>query len=147
MVKEFFRRVVTFILLDEANKVLLQHRTEDAKILPGYWGFFGGGIEGEETPEQAVEREAEEELGIKLKSPRLFRCYEFDFEGHLYEMCAFLDKLRDEVEDLKQQQREGQSLGLFTIDDALGLKMIGHDKIVLRDLKSFLANSSAQFFV
>ncbi|MDP2708681.1 MAG: NUDIX domain-containing protein [bacterium] len=56
------RNVALIILFDQDKKILLQHRAEDAKRLPGYWGFFGGGIDQGETPEQAVRRETMEVL-------------------------------------------------------------------------------------
>ena len=42
--------------------VYLQRRDKDAKRSPDWFGFFGGGIEEGESPEQALLREAKEEL-------------------------------------------------------------------------------------
>ena len=42
--------------------VFLQKRSQDAVRLPGHFGFFGGGIDGNETPEEALIREIREEL-------------------------------------------------------------------------------------
>ncbi|MCX6791383.1 MAG: NUDIX domain-containing protein [Candidatus Gribaldobacteria bacterium] len=42
--------------------VYLQKRSDNAKRAPGKFGFFGGGIDGAETPEQALVREIKEEL-------------------------------------------------------------------------------------
>jgi 8-oxo-dGTP pyrophosphatase MutT (NUDIX family) len=42
--------------------VYLQRRDKDAKRLPDWFGFFGGGIEEGESPEQALLREVKEEL-------------------------------------------------------------------------------------
>ena len=56
------------LLYDEQKRILLQHRSEDAPALPGYWAFFGGAIEKVESPEQSVRREAKEELGYELKN-------------------------------------------------------------------------------
>ena len=50
---------------------MLQHRTKDAKKYPRTWGFFGGGIEKDETPLETVKRECYEELGYKLNNPKL----------------------------------------------------------------------------
>lgn len=59
------------ILYDKNKKILLQHRSDDAPTEAGKWGFFGGRIEEKETPLECVKRECEEELGYKLKNPKL----------------------------------------------------------------------------
>lgn len=63
------RRVATVVLVDRRGYVLLQHRTHDAPVAPGQWGFVGGGIEGAETPEQAARRELAEETGLTVDGP------------------------------------------------------------------------------
>lgn len=49
------------------------------KSLPNHFGFWGGGIEGEETPEQGLMREIKEEFGINLdlQKTKHFNHYEF----------------------------------------------------------------------
>ncbi|MBB6122589.1 (deoxy)nucleoside triphosphate pyrophosphohydrolase [Sphingobium subterraneum] len=55
--------VVAAALVDPDGRVLLQQRPP-GKSLPGLWEFPGGKIEPGETPEAALVRELEEELGI-----------------------------------------------------------------------------------
>ena len=57
--------VVTGII-QKKNEVLLGKRPEE-KSLPGIWEFPGGKIERDETPEQALKRELDEELGIQAE--------------------------------------------------------------------------------
>lgn len=58
------------IIVDWRGRYLLQLRDNAPGIaLPSHWGMFGGTAEPGETPEQALIREIEEELGIK---PRRF---------------------------------------------------------------------------
>jgi len=45
---------------------LMQIRSKDAPIMPGVVGFFGGGIEENESPYDAAVRESFEELSIIL---------------------------------------------------------------------------------
>jgi 8-oxo-dGTP diphosphatase len=62
--KESSLLVVAAALVDADGRVLLQQRPE-GKSLAGLWEFPGGKIDAGETPEQALVRELEEELGIR----------------------------------------------------------------------------------
>ena len=53
-------------LIDSDGRVLLAERPE-GKIFAGYWEFPGGKIETGETPEAALIRELDEELGVDTK--------------------------------------------------------------------------------
>lgn len=54
------------LLVDPRGWLLLQERDEHPVIDPDCWGFPGGHLEGEETPEQGAHREFEEETGVAL---------------------------------------------------------------------------------
>ena len=53
-------------LIDSDGRVLLAERPEGKKFA-GYWEFPGGKIETGETPEAALVRELDEELGVDTK--------------------------------------------------------------------------------
>jgi 8-oxo-dGTP diphosphatase len=55
--------VVACALIDLDNRVLVTSRPPSRKMA-GLWEFPGGKIEAGETPEVAIQRELEEELGI-----------------------------------------------------------------------------------
>jgi 8-oxo-dGTP diphosphatase len=55
--------VVCAALVDDAGRVLLAERP-DGKPMAGLWEFPGGKVQPGETPEAALARELEEELGI-----------------------------------------------------------------------------------
>lgn len=57
--------VVAAALIDADGRVLVQRRPE-GKALAGLWEFPGGKIEPGETPEAALVRELDEELGITV---------------------------------------------------------------------------------
>lgn len=57
--------VVAVALIDPDGRVLLQQRPP-GKPMAGLWEFPGGKIEQGETPELALIRELEEELGIRI---------------------------------------------------------------------------------
>ena len=123
------RNVAVIILYDKDKKVLLQHRTEDAPRLAGYWAFFGGGIEAGETPEQTVRRETLEELNYTLQAPRLIMVSHFDVETEIGDMNVYLEEY-DPAQVLTLH--EGQGMGWFQLSELDGLKIVEHDKKVLQ---------------
>ncbi|MDD2274689.1 MAG: NUDIX hydrolase [Candidatus Pacebacteria bacterium] len=54
--------IVPYKIENNTVFVFLQKRSNDAKRYPGLFGFFGGGAEGTENPEEALLRETKEEL-------------------------------------------------------------------------------------
>ncbi|HEY4199086.1 MAG TPA: (deoxy)nucleoside triphosphate pyrophosphohydrolase [Devosiaceae bacterium] len=73
--------VVACALVDADRRVLIAQRPQ-GKSLAGLWEFPGGKIEAGETPEAALIRELDEELGIKTQtaclSPLTFASYSYD---------------------------------------------------------------------
>jgi 8-oxo-dGTP diphosphatase len=57
------REIVNAVLLQD-NRVLLARRSLRRRAYPGLWSFPGGHVEPGETLEQALLREAGEEIGI-----------------------------------------------------------------------------------
>ena len=57
--------VVAAALIDGVGRVLLQQRAPH-RSMPGLWEFPGGKVEPGETPEHALARELEEELGVRI---------------------------------------------------------------------------------
>ena len=72
--------VVAAALVDPDGRVLIAQRP-DGKSMAGLWEFPGGKIEAGETPEAALIRELQEELGIAVKEPCLAP---FTFASHTY---------------------------------------------------------------
>ena len=48
------------------GRVLLVHRSPSARFFPDIWDLFGGHVDGGESLEEALRREAREELGIEI---------------------------------------------------------------------------------
>lgn len=78
--------VVAAALIDSDGRVLIAQRPE-GKQLAGQWEFPGGKVEEGETPETALIRELEEELGIVVKQACLAP---FVFASHTYESFHLL---------------------------------------------------------
>lgn len=134
--------VTLFILYDEEMHFLLQHRTDDAKRLPGYWGFFGGGIKAGESPLEAVCRESFEELDYNLKAPELVFRQNFSLDNVKGYMHVYLDAFKGDKSVLKLQ--EGQNLGWYTLDEIKDLKMIEHDKRAAEEAMLYLKDRKVE---
>jgi len=78
--------VAAVALVDADRRVLIAQRPE-GKSLAGLWEFPGGKLEEGETPEVALIRELEEELGISTKSACLAPV---SFASHSYETFHLL---------------------------------------------------------
>lgn len=94
-------------LIDRDGKVLIAQRPE-GKSMAGLWEFPGGKVEPGETPEQALIRELQEELGIDTWASCLAP---LTFASHAYEkfhllMPLFACRKWDGI----PQSREGQTL-------------------------------------
>lgn len=72
-------KTVTAAIIQDNNRILLTRRKEGQK-LSGYWEFPGGKIENGETPQQCLERELYEELGVRSKASTIIAesIYEYD---------------------------------------------------------------------
>jgi 8-oxo-dGTP pyrophosphatase MutT (NUDIX family) len=76
---------VALIVLED-GRYLMQHRDQKPGIFyPGHWGLFGGAIDADETPEIALRRELEEELGLSNFTPLAITDFTFRFGryGHI----------------------------------------------------------------
>lgn len=94
-------------LIDRDSRVLLAQRPE-GKPMAGLWEFPGGKVESGETPEQALIRELQEELGINTwkscLAPLTFASHSYN-DFHLL-MPLFACRKWEGT----PQSREGQSL-------------------------------------
>jgi 8-oxo-dGTP diphosphatase len=64
--KIFTRLCVGCLVLNKDGKIVLQQRDDHCQTYPGRLATFGGGIEFNETPIQALIRELKEELGAEV---------------------------------------------------------------------------------
>ncbi|GAA2322741.1 NUDIX hydrolase [Streptomyces kunmingensis] len=82
------RRVARVVLLDPENRVLLLHGHEPGDRADDWWFTPGGGLEGDETREQAALRELAEETGItdvELGPVLWQRICSFPFDGRRWD--------------------------------------------------------------
>jgi len=127
------RDVSLFILYTSSGHILLQHRTDDAFRLPGYWAFFGGGIEQGENPTEALRREIREELSYEVQGPKFFLAQKVRDEENDITKYVFVEQYQDQP----LQLGEGQAMGWFSPDETHGLKMIDHDRFVVEQVRDY----------
>lgn len=73
--------LVTAAIIEKDGKYLFTQRPEDGRHLGGSWEFPGGKVDFGEDPRQGLEREIEEELGIKIKAGEIFECSSRVYDG------------------------------------------------------------------
>lgn len=81
-------RVVAAILLNDKGEVFSAERAYGE--LKGKWEFPGGKIEQGETPEQAIVREIQEELGTSVSVKRFYCNVKYDYPTFHLDMDVFL---------------------------------------------------------
>ena len=77
--------VVAALLKDGQGRVLVNQRPA-GKPWAGYWEFPGGKIEAGETPQAALERELQEELGLKLQAAQAWLQLSHDYPERRVEL-------------------------------------------------------------
>lgn len=97
----------------------------------GCWEFPGGKLEPGETPEQALQRELSEELGIRVLSCRPLIAIPFDYPGrsvllHTYCVTAYAGD---------PHGREGQPLGWFETADLEQLSLPAANRGIVNALR------------
>jgi len=105
------KRIRAVAIIINNNKVLVMHRIKQGKE---YYVFPGGGVENNETIEQAVLREVQEETSLEIKIEKLLyhHIYENDIKKGFYTeqffyLCRYISgepKLGDgnESEEMKE---------------------------------------------
>ena len=106
------RPAVAIAILYRQGQLLLQLRDNIPGILyPGCWGLFGGHLEPEESPEDAMYRELLEE--IHYRPPHL-TFFDFYSDDHVIRH-VFHAPLTVEMASLRLS--EGWDMGLFSLED------------------------------
>ena len=99
------------------------------------FGFFGGGIEESETPEEALLRESREELDLIPSGFSLFKKY--DLPGTAYfsdaELYLFVLPVGDDFENRIDIKSEGQYARWFSREDYLKNKELIAGNLFIMD--------------
>ncbi len=126
------RAAVALIVLED-GRYLVQLRDQKPGIFyPGHWGLFGGAMERGETPEAAVIRELEEELG--LAAAGIEHITEFSFTlgrfgtitRHFFQVSVLSSVLKSLI------LREGSEMRAFSASEILNLpRVVPYDSFAI----------------
>jgi len=126
------RNAAMIILVNTDGHILMQHRTDDAPLYPGYWAFFGGGLEVGEVPEDGIKREMLEETCYQLDNPKQIFTVDYDNEWNYGKKYYFIEKY-----DYNQKidQKEGQGYEWISLNNLSKYKIAEHNLKVIEQIK------------
>ena len=101
------------IPVNSKKQILIQDRRNYKK--PD-WGFFGGGIEGDETPLEAVIRESNEELSLELTKDDLIFLGESVTDWNGASIIRYMHLYKTDQESF--EDLEGKGAHWLTFDEA-----------------------------
>lgn len=129
------RTAAALCVYGKDGRVLMQHHAMDVH-LPGYWGFFGGMVDGKEKPEQTVRRTLYEKAEYRPHKPEFFIK-----EKSMVEWVHVLIHIYIEPYDESQPiiLHEGQGYGWFAVEDALKLNITPERHNTLLKIQEYLA--------
>jgi 8-oxo-dGTP diphosphatase len=86
---------VTAAIIFKNNYVLLTRRSID-QSLGGYWEFPGGKMENNETPQECLERELSEELGVGATAGKIICESVYEYDHGVIKLLAIETKIESE---------------------------------------------------
>ena len=129
--------VVCVALIDKDGRILVNLRPK-GKVMAGFWEFPGGKVEPHETPENALIRELEEELGINTwdscLAPLTFASHNYK-EFHLLMPLYVCRKWQGII-----KPRENQELKLCYPSQLMNIKMLPADIPLIAHLRDLVGS-------
>lgn len=125
---------VNMIILNENNEVLLLKRAKDDGNYPEFYCFPGGGLDINETFDEALIREIKEEAGVDIIEKNYFKSFYYvsNEEFHVRTLY-FYGKVKGEV----KINEESSSFDWFSLDEALKIKLAFNQSDIMKEFAEF----------
>jgi 8-oxo-dGTP diphosphatase len=124
-------KVVAGIILEHGRILICQRKPDGA--FPLKWEFPGGKVETGEALENALIRELEEELGIRVENPEEFRRYRYMYEtGFEVDLCFFIIRRYSG----RLENKVFQQITLASVDDLSQFDFLEGDRPLIEALRS-----------
>ena len=118
-----FALVVGTLLINSKKQLLISKRSMKKTSYPGYWEFIGGASITGENSEDAIIREVEEEIGIKLKIEDGIFVKSIKTDHLHKDLWAF--KLDIDLNELHLDENEVERVKWENIDNVIKLRENG----------------------
>ncbi len=132
-----YRTVVHVCIFDPQGRLLIQQRSPQKYICPNQWDVSAaGGVDAGETPREAAEREAREELGYALDLTGVRPSVTVNFSGGFDDF--FIVQREVDIASLRLQTEEVSTVRWGTREEVLAMldagAFIGYPKSFLEFL-------------
>jgi len=121
-------------VIKKGEKFLFEKRRDDEDNYANLWAFRGGGIEENETPQDALVREMAEELNIRLRDPKYF-CKINDIDPTSNKVFIHYVFLCDNYHGEIIATREQEKIEWLSLEEALNRNISTKDKAIILRLK------------
>ena len=127
------KEIAQALIFDSAARLLIYLRDDKADIpYPNHWDFFGGHVEANEHPEQALVREVKEELGIECREWRFYRRYAC-LQGDAYPNVKYIFYGRIDRSPADLSLLEGQRLAAIHCEERFAFRFANILGAILED--------------
>ena len=130
-------QVAVGIIENAEGRILVNQRPPSADFMPGFWEFPGGKVEPAEDSWQALSRELDEELGIRVVAGQPLMTLRHAYPSRLVELAIW--RVTEFVG--QPQSQEGQVLAWHYPGELLGIDMLPADRPLVAEL---VASAEAQ---
>lgn len=113
--------VAAILVLDDGRYVMQLRDAKPGIFYPGHWGCFGGAVDQNEEPLEALRRELAEELELELGRAEKFTRFDFDFAalGHPSVYRIYYEARLSQEKFSRLVLHEGAELGAFHAPELL----------------------------